>query len=103
MLTDKYLNGIPADSRVRTDGRFLRESSLAPAKLEKVRKLNEIAQERGQSLAQMALAWCLRDPAVTSALIGASRPSQIIENIAALDKPDFTNDELARIEAIAKD
>ena len=103
MLTDKYLNGIPADSRVRTDGRFLRESSLDPAKLKKVRQLNEIAQARGQSLAQMALAWCLHDPAVTSALIGASRPSQIIENIAALDKPDFTDDELSRIEAMAKD
>ena len=103
LLTDKYLNSIPADSRVRTDGRFLRESSLDPAKLNKVRQLNEIAKARGQSLAQMALAWCLHDPAVTSALIGASRPSQIIENIAALDKLDFTDDELARIEAIAKD
>lgn len=103
MLTDKYLNGIPADSRVRTDGRFLRESSLDPAKLDKVRRLNEVAKERGQSLAQMALVWCLRDPAVTSALIGASRPSQIIENVAALNKPDFTGDELARIEAIAKE
>ena len=103
LLTDKYLNGIPADSRVRTDGRFLREASLDPAKLKKVRQLNEIAKARGQSLAQMALAWCLHDPAVTSALIGASRPSQIIENIAALDKPDFTDDELSRIEAIAKD
>lgn len=100
MLTDKYLNGIPEDSRVRRDGRYLRESSLAPAKLEKVRKLNELAKTRGQSLPQMALAWVLSEPAITSVLIGASRPSQILENLEALNYLDFTSEELAQIEAI---
>lgn len=101
MLTDKYLNGIPEDSRVRRDGRYLRESSLVPAKLEKVRKLNEIAKRRGQSLAQMALAWVLNEPAVCSVLIGASRPSQILENLEMLNNAAFTAEELAEIEAVA--
>lgn len=101
MLTDKYLNGIPEDSRVRRDGRYLRESSLVPNKMEKVRKLNEIARERGQSLAQMALAWVLQEEAVTSVLIGASRPSQILENLQMLENTAFTKEELAKIEEIA--
>lgn len=101
MLTDKYLNGIPEDSRVRRDGRYLRESSLVPEKLEKVRKLNEVAKRRGQSLAQMALAWVLNDEAVTSVLIGASRPAQILENLEMLNNTSFTAEELAEIEEIA--
>lgn len=101
MLTDKYLNGIPEDSRIRRDGRYLRESSLVPEKMEKVRKLNEIAQRRGQSLAQMALAWVVNNPAVTSVLIGASRPSQILENLEMLNNTSFTAEELAEIEMIA--
>lgn len=100
MLTDKYLNGIPEDSRVRRDGRFLRESSLTPEKLEKVRKLNELAKARGQTLAQMALAWVLNEQAVASVLIGASRPAQILENLEALNHLGFTDEELAHIEAI---
>lgn len=101
MLTDKYLHGIPEDSRVRRDGRYLRESSLQPEKLEKVRRLNEMALNRGQSLAQMALAWVLHHDAVTSVLIGASRPSQILENLEMLNNTAFTAEELARIEEIA--
>ncbi len=101
MLTDKYLNGIPEDSRVRRDGRYLRENSLVPEKMEKVRKLNLIAKERGQSLAQMALAWVLQEKAVTSVLIGASRPSQILENLKTLENTAFTAEELNKIEEIA--
>lgn len=101
MLTDKYLNGIPEDSRVRRDGRYLRENSLVPEKMEKVRKLNLMAKERGQSLAQMALAWVLQEKAVTSVLIGASRPSQILENLKMLGNTAFTAEELNKIEEIA--
>lgn len=101
MLTDKYLNGIPEDSRVRRDGRYLRENSLVPEKMEKVRKLNLMAKERGQSLAQMALAWVLQEKAVTSVLIGASRPSQILENLKMLENTAFTAEELNKIEEIA--
>lgn len=101
MLTDKYLHGIPEDSRVRRDGRYLRESSLVPEKLEKIRQLNEMAGKRGQSLAQMSLAWVLHHPAVTSVLIGASRPAQILENLEMLNNTDFTAEELARIDRIA--
>lgn len=101
MLTDKYLNGIPEDSRVRRDGRYLRENSLVPEKMEKVRKLNLMARERGQSLAQMALAWVLQEKAVTSVLIGASRPSQILENLKMLENTAFTAEELNKIEEIA--
>lgn len=102
MLTDKYLNGIPEDSRVRRDGRYLRESSLSESKMEKVRVLNEMAKERGQSLAQMALAWVYQDPAISSVLIGASRPEQILDNLGMLNSPAFSQEELARIEAIVK-
>lgn len=100
MLTDKYLYGIPEDSRVRKDGRFLRESSLVPEKLDKVRKLNEVAKRRGQSLAQMALAWAFHAPAVCSVLIGASKPSQILDNLEMLKHMNFTKEELAEIDAI---
>ncbi|MBB3102144.1 L-glyceraldehyde 3-phosphate reductase [Azomonas macrocytogenes] len=99
LLTDKYLNGIPVDARVnRPGGTSLRPEHLAEANIERARALTEIAQRRGQSLAQLALAWTLRDARVTSALIGASRPEQIIENVAALDKLTFTAEELAQID-----
>jgi len=100
MLTDKYLKGIPEDSRVRRDGRFLRESSLTDEKMEKIRQLNEMAEERGQSLAQMALAWVYRDTAIASVLIGASRPEHILDNLGMLNSPGFSDEELFRIEAI---
>lgn len=100
LLTDKYLKGIPADSRVMTDGRFLKEKDITPEKLNQIRALNEIAAARGQSLAQMALSWILRDGEVTSVLIGASRPSQVLDNVKIVDAPAFTAEELAAIEAI---
>ena len=98
LLTDRYLHGIPADSRVRTDGRFLKESALTEEKLAQIRALNEIAAARGQSLAEMALAWILKDGQVTSVLIGASRPEQILDNIKALDNTAFTAEELEAID-----
>ena len=101
MLTDRYLNGIPADSRIRTDGRFLQESALTDKRLAQIRALNELAAERGQTLAEMALAWILRDGVVTSVLIGASRPSQILDNIKALRNTDFSEAELQRIDEIS--
>lgn len=101
MLTNRYLNGIPADSRVRTDDRFLKESALTEERLAQIRALNDLAAERGQSLAEMALAWVLRDGIVTSVLIGASKSSQILENIKALKNTHFTDEELAKIDAIA--
>lgn len=101
LLTGRYLNGIPSDSRVRTDGRFLNEGSLSPDKLEKIRKLNEIANERGQSLAQMALAWVYSKEGITSVLIGASNPAQIAENVAMMKNTAFTKEELERIDSIA--
>ena len=100
VLTDKYLHGIPADSRAGHDPRYLKPEMITPEKLRKVEQLNEMARARGQSLAQMALRWELRDPVVTSALIGASRPEQILENLRAFDAPELTADELAAIDAI---
>ena len=99
LLTDKYLRGIPDDSRVRSTGGFLKEDHVTPDVVARLEKLNEIARQRGQSLAQMALSWVLRDKAVTSALIGASRPTQIEQNVEAARRTDFTPDELAAIEA----
>ncbi len=99
-LTDRYLNGIPADSRAGHDPRYLRPEYITDELLDKVRALNEIAKKRGQTMAQMALAWTLRLPQVTTALIGASRPQQIIENVQALDNLAFTDEELQAIEAI---
>ena len=96
----KYLNGIPADSRAAHDPRYLKPSDITEEKIAKVRALNEIAGRRGQALSQMALAWVLRDEVVTSALIGASRPGQIIENVKALEAAPFTAEEIAQIEAI---
>ncbi len=103
MLTDRYLHGIPADSRVKTDGRFLKESSLTKEKLSKIERLNELAGKRGQTLAQMALSWILKDGAVTSVLVGASRPSQILDNIKALENTSFTEEELKIIDRITQE
>ncbi len=102
LLTNKYLNGIPEDARVnRPGGDFLRPEHLSDENIERARSLNEIAQRRGQSLAQLALAWVLRDPRVTSALIGASSARQVEENVKALEKLDFTAEELAEIDRFA--
>jgi L-glyceraldehyde 3-phosphate reductase len=103
MLTDKYLGGtIPADSRA-AEGRYLTEDMITPEALQHVSSLNAMAQERGQSLAQMAIAWVLRDARVTSALIGASSVKQLDENLAALENLDFSDDELAQIDRHAVD
>lgn len=102
MLTGKYLNGIPEDSRVSRDPRFLKKESLSKEKLDKIRALGKVADERGQSLAQMALAWVLKNPGVTSALIGASKPSQVIENVGALKNLSFSEEENKTIENILK-
>ena len=100
LLSGRYLGGIPTDSRVRTDGRFLKESSISPEMLDKITRLNAIAAARGQTLAQMALAWLYSHEGITSVLIGASRPEQIIENIGMLENTTFTQDELNAIDAI---
>ena len=100
LLTGKYLTGIPADSRAAQDPRYLKPSSITEEKLAVISKLNDLAQARGQKLAQMALQWVLRDSVVTSALIGASRPQQIIENVEALNGPAFTEEELKLIDEI---
>ncbi|APE30487.1 L-glyceraldehyde 3-phosphate reductase [Halomonas aestuarii] len=97
LLTDKYLDGIPEDSR-RVRGKALNDAHLSPENLARVRALNEIARRRGQTLAQMAIAWTLRGGRVTSALIGASRPEQVIDSVGALAGPDFTDEELAEID-----
>jgi L-glyceraldehyde 3-phosphate reductase len=100
MLTGRYLNGIPADSRAGHDPRFLKPESITADKLGRIRQLDAVARGRGQSLAQMALAWVLRKPGITSALIGASRVSQIDENLGALKRLSFAEDELKAIEGI---
>lgn len=100
LLTDKYLHGIPADSRVATSGIFLKESHITPERIEKITKLNAIAQQRGQKLAQMALAWLLQNKRVTSVLIGASKPAQITDSIQALANTSFSEAELAAIQTI---
>lgn len=100
LLSDRYLNGIPGDSRIRTDNRFLKESALTEEKLRQIRELNELAAGRGQSLAQMALAWVLKDNAVTSVLVGVSRAEQLLDNIKALDNTHFEESELAAIDRI---
>ena len=99
-LTDRYLNGIPADSRIRTDGRYLKEKDITPDVVAKIRALNEVAARRGQTLAELALAWLLAQPVVTSVLIGASRPEQILDNIKAVENTTFTPDELAELDRI---
>lgn len=102
-LTDRYLNGIPADSRIRTDGRYLKEKDITPDVVAKIRALNEVAACRGQTLAELALAWLLAQPVVTSVLIGASRPEQILDNIKAVENTTFTPDELEEMERICAD
>ena len=100
LLTNKYLHGIPEDSRIRTDGRFLHEDALSESRLAQIRALNDIAENRGQTLAQMALSWVLRDDEVTSVLIGASRASQITETTKIVEAAAFSADELVAIEAV---
>ncbi|HEX9089916.1 MAG TPA: aldo/keto reductase, partial [Anaerolineales bacterium] len=100
VLTNRYLRGIPADSRAGKPDTFLSKDDITEDDLSRVRKLNEIAQERGQSMAQMALAWVLRQPAVTSALVGASRVSQVEDSVKTLNKLEFSQEELDSIEKI---
>ncbi|MFW0718427.1 L-glyceraldehyde 3-phosphate reductase [Pedobacter sp. N23S346] len=100
LLTDKYLHGIPADSRVATSGVFLKESSITPEKIEVISRLNEIAKLRGQKLSHMALSWILKDHRITTVLIGASKPEQITDAILALDNNTFSEEELKNIDLI---
>ena len=100
LLTDKYLHGIPKDSRVATSGIFLKESNITPALIEKIKRLNEIASQRGQKLVHMALAWLLKDDRITSVLIGASKPEQITDSIKCLDNIQFSIEENTMINSI---
>lgn len=102
MLTDRYLNGVPQDSRIRTDGRFLQESALTKERLSQISDLNELAKQRGQTLAEMSLAWILHDGVVTSVLAGASRPEQILDNIQSIGNTFFTPEEIALIDHICQ-
>ncbi|MEG1510075.1 MAG: aldo/keto reductase [Clostridia bacterium] len=101
-LTERYLNGIPEDSRIVTDGRFLKKENITKELLVALNGLNQIAQQRGQSLAQMSLAWVLRDKAITSVLIGASKPAQILDNMQAIQNIYFSNEELDNIDELTK-
>ena len=100
LLTGKYLDGIPADSRMAKDGRYLKPESLSEEKLDKIRKLKKIADDRGQKLHHLALQWVLRDEVITTALIGASRPEQVADNAQIAQMPPLSEDELREIEAI---
>ncbi len=100
LLTNRYINGIPEDSRIKADGRFLNSEALSPERMEQILALNELAMSRGQSLAQMALSWILKDDKVTSVLIGASKASQLLDNVKAIEKCTFTMDELDTINTI---
>ena len=102
LLTDKYLKGIPSDSRIARDHRFLKESALTPERLSQIQQLNELAKERGQSLAQMALSWILKDDKVCSVLIGASKPEQIVENLSIVENTVFTEEEIRTIDRICE-
>lgn len=102
MLTNKYLAGIPKDSRAGKSHGFLKQSEITPQRLEQIRKLNEVATQRGQSLAQMALAWLLKDKRVTSVLIGASSVDQLLDSLKCMDNTTFGGDELKAIEQILK-
>lgn len=102
LLTDKYLHGIPRDSRIARDSRFLKKDSLTETRLEQIKGLNALAAERGQTLAQMALSWILKDNDITSVLIGASRPEQITENIEIIHNRTFSDEELRAIDALSK-
>ena len=101
LLTDRYLNGIPEDSRIKTDGRFLNEYALSDEMLAKIKNLDAIAENRGQTLAQMALSWVCSHDGITSVLIGASKPEQIIENLKMAENSHFTDEELLAIDKIA--
>ncbi|MBQ7370083.1 MAG: aldo/keto reductase [Clostridia bacterium] len=101
LLTNRYLHGIPADSRVRTDGRFLNEKAISKETLEKIQKLDEIAKNRNQTLAQMALSWVYSHAGITSVLIGASKPEQILENLKMAENCRFDKEELSEIDSIA--
>jgi len=100
LLTDKYLHGIPSDSRVATSGVFLKESSITPAKIDVITRLNEVAKSRGQKLSHMALSWILKDHRITTVLIGASKPAQITDALLALDNTTFSEEELKNIDHI---
>lgn len=100
-LTNRYLNGIPSDSRIATDGRFLKASQLTEEKIASIRGLNELAAQRGESLAQMALNWVLKDGIVTSVLVGASKPEQILDDLKVLESVPFTDEELKKIDALS--
>lgn len=102
ILTDRYLNGIPADSRIATDGRFLHKEDVNEERLAQISALNKMAAERGQTLAQFALSWILKDDAITSVLIGASRPAQILDSVKCIENTSFTAEELNRINEITK-
>ena len=102
LLTDKYLKGIPADSRAAKDGRYLKPEQIAPEKLAKIQALNQIATQRGQTLAQMAIAWLLKDSRITSVLIGVSKAEQLDDNVAAVKNSNFSASELSEIESILK-
>lgn len=102
MLTDKYLEGIPQDSRIARDNRFLHKSDLTEERLRQIAELNELAKQRGQTLAQMALSWVLKDDEVCSVLIGASKPSQIKENISIVEQTSFSEEELKMIDKICE-
>jgi L-glyceraldehyde 3-phosphate reductase len=101
LLTDRYLNGIPADSRVSTDGRFLNKGQLTEEKLNSIRKLNDIAAQRGETLARMALKWIFKDSDVTSVLVGASKPEQILDNLKVIECAPFTEEELRLIDEVS--
>lgn len=101
LLTGRYLNGVPSDSRLAKDGRFLKRADLTPERLLQIVALNKVAEKRGQTLAQMALNWVLRDEAVTSVIIGASRPEQVKENLGVMAFPSFTEEELEEIDKIS--
>ena len=100
LLTDRYINGIPEDSRMSRDGRYLKQEALTETKLEQIRALNRLAGARGQTLAEMALSWVLKDGVVTSVLCGASKPEQLIDNIKATEHTTFSEEELKKIEEI---
>ena len=101
LLTNRYLNGIPEDSRIMTDGRFLTKDALTEERLQQIRNLNGIAAGRGQTLAEMALSWVFRDGIVTSVLVGASRPEQVLDDIRAIQNLEFSKEELAKIDSVS--
>ena len=103
MLTDRYFNGIPEDSRIRTDGRFLQADQVTDSKIDKLKALSDIAGRRGQTLAEMALAWNLKDDDITTVLIGASKVSQILDNIKAIENTKFTEEELKMIDSLTNE